>query len=153
MVRIDGSNIVVDGQATLNSAPNSAISAVPSRYVGTLKSHISLLNLAAGAPIDLPTLTVISAKYVPVRCFVYNPTADLSAATLGLYTAAAAGGTEIAAPTLLASLTGVGKFQELTISALTDAITSTVLYPRLTVDSANAGTASLVLEFIELGLI
>lgn len=77
----------------------------------------------------------------------------MSSATLGLYTAALAGGTAIVAPVLLATLTGTGKFQSLSIAALTDVITATVLYPRLTVASGVAGTASLMLEFVELGLI
>lgn len=152
-VRIDQNDILVPGQATLQAAPQFAQSAVPNQYAGTLKAFVRLLNLMAGAPVDLAPIFIPSTKYVPIRDLVYNPTADLSAATLGLYTAAAAGGTNIIAPVLLASLTGVGTYQELSIAALSSVITAATLIPRLTVDSANPGTVSLVIEFMELGLI
>lgn len=151
-VRIDTNDIVVDGQAALKTAPIYATSGVPNQYAGTLKAFVKSLNLNAGAPVDLTTLAVISSKYVPVRAFVFDPTANLSSATLGIYTAAAAGGVAVVAPVLLASLTGVGTYQELTIAALASVITATTLYPRLTVAAGVAGTASLVLEFMELGL-
>lgn len=129
------------------------MSAVTNWYSGTLKAYVTGLLLNTAAPADLATLTVLSTKYVPVRCIVYNPSGNMSSATLGLYTAAGAGGTAIVTPVLLATLTGTGKFQSLSIAALTDVITATVLYPRLTVASGVAGTASLMLEFVELGLI
>lgn len=152
-VRIYNDGIVVPAQVMLQSAPLYRESAVSNGYVGTLKAFVSGLDLNAAAPIDLATLTVASSKYVPVRCIVYNPSGNMAAATLGLYTAAAAGGTNIVAPVLLATLTGVGKFQSLAIAALTDVITATTLFPRLTVASGVAGTASLMIEFVELGLI
>lgn len=132
------------------------MSAVTNWYSGTLKAYVTGLLLNTAAPVDLATLTVLSTKYVPVRCIVYNPSGNMSSATLGLYTATGGGGgggVEIVAPTLLATLTGTGKFQSLPISAITSVVTAAVLYPRLTVASGVAGTASLMLEFVELGLI
>lgn len=152
-VRIDPNDIVVPGQVALQSPPAFATSAVPNQYAGTLKAFVRNLNLKAGAPVDLTPLIVASSKYVPLGAFVYDPTADLSAATLGLYTAPAGAGTNLIAPVVLASLTGLGTYQELSIAALASVITATTLYPRLTVDSVNPGTASLVIEFVELGLI
>lgn len=152
-VQVSGDNLVVPGQASVLLPPTSTTHVIVSLYAGTLKVSVPALNMAAAAPIDLTVLPVISANYIPVRCFVYKPTADVSAATLGLYTAAGGGGTAIVAPVLLANLTGVGKFQELTIAALASAITALQLYPRLTVASANPGTANLVLEFMDISLI
>lgn len=152
-VTIDGDNIQVPGQIAVVGVPTSSQHVVPNALVGTRRNYVASLNLNAAAPIDLSTLAIDSALYIPLRAFVYKPTANLSSATLGLYTAAGAGGTEIIAPTLLATLTGTGKFQELTISALTSAIVATTIYPRLTVASGVAGTVSLVLEYMDLSVI
>lgn len=149
MVRVDSSNVQVPGP------PSALDHAVSMQYTGYLRAHVLNLDLYNGgvAPADLATLHVISDLYVPVYAYLYNPSADVSAATLGVYTAAAAGGTEIVAPTLLATLNGVGKFQSVPISALTSAIVAQTLYPRLTVAAAGAGTASLVIGYVDLSLI
>jgi hypothetical protein len=136
-----------------NLPANSLTALVRNKEGQGLKAYVQGLDLNAAAPIDLTTVTVPSSLYVPVACYVYGPTANLSSATLGLYTAAGAGGTAIVAPTLLANLTGTRKFQSLAIAALTDVIIATTLYPRLTVASGVAGTASLVLQFLDLSLI
>lgn len=151
--RIDGDNVTVPGQVSVSGAATIITHVITRGPCGLLRSYVKSINLNAAAPIDLTAIPIPSNRYIPVRCFVYNPTANLAAATLGLYTAAGAGGTAVVAPVLLASLTAVGKFQALSIAALTDVITDSTLYPRLTVASGVAGTASLVLEFQDLSLI
>lgn len=148
--RINGDNADAPGQITVQGVPTSRQHVIQRGRAGTLKNYVQALDLNAAAPVDLSVLTVDSRLYVPVRVVVYNPSADVSAATLGFYTAAGGGGTEIVAPTLLATLNGTGKFQSLTVTALTSAITATTLYPRLTVAAGAAGTASLVVEYLDL---
>jgi len=152
-VAISGNNITVPGQIDLQGTPTSPNHPVTMRRNGVMRAYVEDLDLNAAAPIDLDVISVDSALYVPVRAIVYNPTGNMSSATLGLYTAAGGAGTAIVAPTLLATLTGTGKFQALTIAALTDMVTATTLYPRLTVASGVAGGASLVVEFVDLSLI
>lgn len=143
----------MDGQVAVAGSPAAATNVVPNKYAGTLKAYVTLLNLNAAAPIDLTTITVGSLLYVPILAMVYNPTANLSGASLGIYTAPAAGGVTVVTPVGLASLTGVGTYQALAIAALAGPVTSNLLYPRLTVASGVAGTASLVVEYMELSLI
>lgn len=151
--KIIGNDILVPGQVTIEGPPNALQKAITSFYSSRTKGFVKALDLNAAAPGDLATLTVFPSRYIPVAAWVYNPTANLALATLGLYTAAAGGGTAIITPTLLASLTGVDTFQELSISALSSVITAQTLYPRLTVASGTAGTAALVIEMIDLTLI
>lgn len=152
-VRIDGDNVTVPGQVAVSGAPTSLLHGVTRTTAGSLRAYVLSLDLNAGAPIDLTTLSVLSSKYVPIRCLVFNPDANVSSATLGLYTAAGGAGVAIVAPVVLATLTAVGKYQELTIAALTDVVTVQTLYPRLTVAAGVAGTADLLLEFIDLALL
>lgn len=151
--RIDGDNVTVPGQVSV-SGPGTSLTHVATRGVtGLLRAYVKGIDLNAAAPIDLATITVPSALYIPVRAFVYNPSGNLAAATLGLYTAAGAGGVALIAPVLLASLTATTKFQLLSIAAITDVVTAATLYPRLTVAAGAPGTASLVLEFQDLAMI
>lgn len=152
-VEISGDNINVPGQVAITGEISSLNHVVTARRAGSFRAYVQSLNLNAAAPIDLTSFTVPFAKYVPVRAIVFDATANLAAATLGLYTASGGGGTAIVAPTLLSNLTGSTKFQSLTIAALTDMVTAQTLYPRLTVASGVAGTASLMIEFVELDLI
>lgn len=152
-VRISGNNITVPGQVAVEGTPTSLQHLPTMALVGTLRAYVENLDLNAAAPIDLDVLSVGSNLYVPVRCVIYNPSGNMSGASLGLYTAAGGGGTAIVAPVGLATLTGTGKFQSLTIAAITDMVTAQTLYPRLTVASGVAGTASLLLEYLDLSLI
>lgn len=151
--QISGDNVLVPGQATIQGVPTALDHTVTSRYAGTLRAYVQGLLVNSAAPADLAALTVTSARFVPVRVIVYNPTGNMAAATLGLYTAAGAGGVAIVTPVLLAALTAVDTFQELTIAALASVITATTLYPRLTVASGVAGSVSLMIEFVDLSLI
>jgi hypothetical protein len=151
--RIDGDNVTVPGQVSVSGPPTSLAHVPVMGNTGFLRGYVKSLNLNAAAPIDLAVLSILSANYIPIRCCVYNPSGNVAAATLGLYTAAGGGGIAIVAPTLLANLTAQGKFQELTIAALTDAVVAGLLYPRLTVAAGAPGIASLVMEYRDLSLI
>ena len=108
------------------------------------------VNLNAVAPIDLTTIKINSAKYVIKEIVVYNPSATASTATLGFYTAPAAGGVAVVVPAALTALTGTGKFMGLTLAALTDVLTGNSLYPRLTVAQGGAATADIAVFGYEL---
>lgn len=151
--RIDGDNVTVPGQVSVAGAATQITHVITRGASGVLQAYIKNLDLNAVAPVDLTTLPILSSRYVPLRCFLYNPTADVSAATLGLYTAASGGGVALVTPVLLANLTAVGTFQELTINVLTSVVTAVTLYPYLTVAAGAPGAASLVLEYQDLALI
>lgn len=150
-VEIQGNPV---NQITGLAAPARLDHAVRAQDSALFKAWVQGLDLNLGAPIDFPNqLFVGSPKYIPVRAYVYNPTADLHLATIGLFTASGGGGTQIIAPVALSSITGVGTFQVLSIAALSSAITATALVPRLTVAAGSPGTASLYLEYVDLSLI
>lgn len=146
-VTISGDNISIPGQASISIAPTSASHSVRRADAGRLRSYVSALDLNAAAPLDLTALVVGSVKWIPVRAFLCNATADIHLATLGIYSAVAAGGIEIVVPEALTNLTASGKFYVLTLAALTDPIGVNTVYPRLTVASGVAGTADLVMEY------
>lgn len=149
-VTINGNNITVPGTATFSSAPSIPTEAARLGDLGSVKVTIAELDLNTGpAPLDLPILVVGSTSYIPLTCWVVNPTAIHTAATLELRTAAAGGGTAVITAVALASLTATTKFQQLTFAAFTDVWTYSELYPRLTVVSANVGTADLMLEYMQ----
>jgi len=154
--RANGDNIEVPGQAVVTLRPSSLDHVTRVRDVNKYRAWVTSLNLNAAAPIDLTVIAIPAevTKWIPTRAVVYNPTANLSAANLGLYTAAGAGGTNIVAPVALANLTGATtKFQVLAIAAITDHLIVNTIYPRLTVASGVAGSASLFIEFEDIGLI
>lgn len=114
-------------------------------------AYVNDLDLNASAPSDLDVLTItLSTKFIPIRVWLVNATANLATAELGLYTAAAAGGTAIVTPAAVGGLTAAGKYHPLVIASLSDPITAVELYPRLTVAAGTAGTADLVLEYLDL---
>ena len=108
------------------------------------------VNLNTGAPADLTTIKINSAKYVITDIVVYNPSATASTATIGFYTAPAAAGVAVVTPAALTNLTGTGKFMTQTIAALTDVLTGNSLYPRLTVANGGAATADIAVFGYEL---
>jgi hypothetical protein len=152
-VRISGDNITVDGQTSIAGSPTSLHHALRNSDVTRRRAYVSSLNLNSSAPSDLDAITVPSTKWVATRLLACNCTADLHLATLGLYTAAAAGGTAIAAPQSLTDLTASGKFFAMTLAALTSHLTAVTIYPRLTVASGVAGTITLILEFEDISLV
>lgn len=146
-VVISGSNIVVDGQITVAGQPTSAQHVVRKSDISAFRVFLLALNLNAPAPVDLTAIAVTSAKYIPRRILICNPTGNMSVAELAIYTAAGGAGTQVVAPIVLSALTAAGKFMVLTISALTDPLTAALLYPRLSIASGVAGTADLMMEY------
>ena len=144
---IQGNNATCPGQVAVGTRATSGQHVVRKDDASKWRAYVADIDLNAAAPIDLATIAIPSTKYIPTRVFLVNPSADVSAATLGLYSAAAAGGVEVVAPTLLATLTAAGKFQVLSVAALTEPLTAETLYPRLTVAAGGAGIADLVVEF------
>jgi len=86
------------------------------------------------APVSVDLHTV-GDTFVPVpynnfivrRMTIYgaNSTMAASAATIGAYTAAAAGGTAIVTPATATGLTAVGKFKDCTVAASADILAPT----------------------------
>lgn len=146
-VSLSGDNITVPGQVAVALTPTSPTHVVRKSDITALRAVVLALNLNAAAPIDLTALIVPSTKYIPRRVVVLNATANLSVAELALYTAAGGAGTAIVAPTVLTALTAAGKYQVLTIAALSDPIVAGTLYPRLSIASGVAGTVDLLFEF------
>jgi hypothetical protein len=114
----------------------------------TLK--LTAINLNTAAPADIGTFNMPSVKWIPTKLIIFNPSGSVPLTTLGLYSAAAAGGTVLVTPAALANLTATGKFVDMTVISLTDVITTAVAVIRLTVAAGGAGTADALLEFIDL---
>jgi hypothetical protein len=119
---------------------------INAKLLGTIRG----VNLNAAAPADLTQIKINATKYVITDIFIYNPSATASTATLGFYTAAAAGGTEVVVPAALTTLTGTGKVQRAIIVVITDMLTDSSLYPRLTVAQGGSATADIAVFGYEL---
>ena len=150
-VQISGDNIIVPGQITVAVAPTAATHVLRVADVSGYRAIVQDLVLSAGAPSDMTALVIPSSKWIPKRCFVCNPSADVSAATIELRSAVGGAGDDIVASILLANMTNADantRAQVLTINAsFVDTIyTVTMLYPRLTVAAAG-GTCDLVFEY------
>lgn len=86
------------------------------------------------APVTVP-LTAVGDTFVPVpynnfivrRMTLYAPSSTMatSAATIGAYTAASAGGTAIVTPATATGLTATGKFTDRTIAASSNILAPT----------------------------
>lgn len=105
-----------------------------------------------GTNTDQATITGLPAKYRVTRMMVFDPSADLSLniATVGLYTAAGAGGTAVVVPALITGLTGATKFADMTLAVAADYLTASTLYVRNAVASLTAQTVSVLVEIIDL---
>lgn len=81
-------------------------------------------------------------KYIARKFTATNASATLagSSATLGCYTAAAAGGTAVVTPATMTGLTAASKFLDHTIAASADTLTSATLYVRNGVAHGSAMT-------------
>lgn len=68
-----------------------------------------------------------TTKFIPRRMTIYGASTSLgaSSATIGAYTAAAAGGTAIVTPATATGLTAATKFNDRTIAATTDYLAPT----------------------------
>lgn len=113
----------------------------------------SLAIATAASPADLGTQSVPFARYIVQSVYVESLTAagTLALGTLDIRTAAAGGGASIlTAPVALTSLTGANLAQSFAVPAITGATVATAanLTVRQTVNSANAGTAAVVVTII-----
>lgn len=90
------------------------------------------------------TISITPSRYVIDKVLVENPSVAWTAATLGIFTAPAAGGTTIAADQSLAALSATTKYALLTLQAVTgtDTFTSTALYARVGSPNTAAMTAN-----------
>lgn len=114
--------------------------------------------------VDLNTVgdtavTVPCNKFIVRRMTVYDASTSLgsSSATIGAYTAAAAGGTAIVTPATATGLTAATKFNDRTIAASADYLKATsltqangqalsVIYIRVGVAHGSAATCSVAFE-------
>lgn len=100
-----------------------------------------------------------SAKFIVRRMTIYGASTSLgsSSATIGAYTAAAAGGTAIVTPATATGLTAASKFNDRTIAASADYLTPTAgptttnpnqfgIYIRVGVAHGSAATCYAVFE-------
>jgi len=116
-----------------------------------LLGFVTGVSLNAAAPIDLSAITIDGTSYIPLYAVVYNASAIGSTAELGLYTAAAGGGTAVVTPAALTGLSGAGKMHVMTLTAMGNApLTAATLIPRLTVAQGTAATADIAIYGIEL---
>jgi hypothetical protein len=116
-----------------------------------LLGFVSGVNLNAGAPIDLSSISISGTSYIPLYIVIYNVSASAASATLGIYTGSGGTGTTVVAPVALSSLTAAGKFQSLTItSLLNNPLVSSSLIPYLTVAAGSAATADIAVYGIQL---
>lgn len=109
---------------------------------------------ASGGATDRATISLagfgITKYHVDaVRIFARSATGTLAVGQVGLFTAAAAGGTGIVAAATLATLTAAQKMQASTIVAH-DAQTAQTLYIHQSVNSSNAGVVDVLVEIYDL---
>ncbi len=125
--------------------------------IGDLKRVIKVQNVtiatSGGATdrtsVNLQNMGIDKWVVSDVRLVARTAAGTLATAQVGIYTAAAAGGTAIVAPAALTSLTAANKIQTSTVAAH-DVQTADSLFIRQTVDSGNAGTADVIIELWDL---
>lgn len=102
------------------------------------------LNTVGDTPVHVPY-----SKYILRRMTVTNVSTTLAAssATIGAYTAAAAGGTALVTPATATALTAASKFTDRTIAASADSQTSSTAYIRVGVAHGSAATCDVYMEF------
>jgi hypothetical protein len=121
-------------KAMVKGSPSGSIDGATAD-IATLQTTYRLLGMAAGVDLnnvaDTPITLIAGTK--TIRQFVAtNASASMatSAATLGAYTAAAAGGTAVVTPATMTGLTAATKRKDHTIADATDVFTLTTLYAR-----------------------
>ena len=147
MVTLDGNNINVPGQVSIGTPPSDDSHAPRNddkRFLYRVCASITGVDANGSAPYDAAPIPIPCAKYIVVEMVVLNASADHHAATVGLFTAASGGGTQVIAATALAGVTGSSKFKSLAYSGQ-DVLTAANLYPHFTVASGNAGTLDILL--------
>jgi len=101
------------------------------------------LNTVGDTPVSVPF-----AKYIVRRMTLFDASTTLAAssATIGAYTAAAAGGTAIVTPATATGLTAATKFNDRTVAVSADYQTAPVLYIRVGVANGAPATCSVCFE-------
>lgn len=96
---------------------------------------------------DAATFTGLPAKYRITKMAIFDASTSFGAslATLGLYTAAAAGGTNLVVLATLVALTAATKIKDATVIT-TDYQTAATLYVRVGVTFGSAATVSVAIE-------
>lgn len=86
-------------------------------------------------------------RWRPVRATILCAAAagTLAAASAGIFTQAAGGGTAIVAPTALTPFSAVNEVRDLGLGTINQAITDQNIFIRQTVNSANAGTLDILI--------
>lgn len=137
--------------ASLFAVPLAPAASTPYATQGVRISNVTLGT--TGSPADLTSVSIGLSRYVVTAVYVESNTAagTLAAATIDIRTAAAGGGASVLnAATALTTLTAADKAQSIAVAALGNVQTASTLVLRQTVDSANAGTVSVVIVVVPL---
>lgn len=119
-------------------------------YARIQRRFVTLLNINQ-TNTDIGTITGLPAKYRVVKVSVYDASISLvaSLATVGLFTAAAGGGSGLVALALIQALTATTKITDMTVVG-TDYQTAATLYLRNGVAHGGAATVSVAIEIEDL---
>jgi hypothetical protein len=111
-------------------------------------------GVSINAVADAATFTGLPAKWRLRKLSIFDVSTSLaiSTATLGLYTAAAAGGSALVALATMTALTGATKVQDSTLAAIasTDYQTGATAYLRCGIAHGSAATVSVAIEIEDL---
>lgn len=116
--------------------------------LGKVLPRCGLLCSATAIDLNVPTsdnaMTVESARYRIDKIVVENASVNLTAATLGVFSAAGGGGTGYAADQVLTALTAAAKFLDLILGGAiaTDLQTAGTIYARVGTAQGGAATAN-----------
>lgn len=119
--------------------------------VKTKQVKSTALNINQAAT-DIGTFAGLPAKYRITKFMAYDASINMAVnlATVGLFTAAAGGGSALVALALLQTLTSPSKFNDMTLAIAGDYRTESTLYIRSGVAAGAAATTSFLLEYVDL---
>lgn len=105
----------------------------------------SASNLDVNSAAADTAITIEGSRYIVDKIIVERASINLTTAQIGVFTAAAAGGTVVAGGQVLSALTASTKFDELTLDAGvgTDVLTAPILYVNNTVAQGAPATISI----------
>lgn len=120
----------------------------------TMSSQLKYLRstqtlLTTGSPADLGSIslpsTILRWRLFAATAKCATASGTLAAATVGLYSQAAAAGTALVTPVAFTALTAANTIQVLTPLVPASGVADSTIFFRQTVDSGNAGTVSFYL--------
>jgi len=136
------------GRAVIDDATTDAMLVT----LGRVKPRYGVLGRLLGvnmnaAATDTP-MTMTATRYIIRRITLYNPTANLTTATIGVFTLAGGGGTTLAADQAVAALSAASKFLDITPQAIvgTDIRTETTLQIRCGTAQGGAALVDVIIE-------